>query len=224
MLEAAASEAGAALETSAERIENSFGSTLDSSFVERKLEDSEKTWSGENLDMKKHHIQKVENSSAHEQLNNYGWSPEVIRSIKSVKEAEIYKEANLQEGVINDRPCLQNPGIDWEQRTPLDSDVAVQSRGGLPFGFGKLDGLFSISNKERAMQGLPPLDSKGQAFELHHVGQRMDSPLAELTFEQHRGAGNDAVLHEKTAPSQIDRCVFQTEKRAYWKARAEMLN
>ena len=234
MLEAAASAVGAALETSAAMIENSFGDTLDSSFVESKLADPEETWSGENLDMEKHHIQErtdspvqeVDNSSVRELLNDYDWSSEVLDSIRSVQEIEIYKEANLQEGFVNDKPCLQNPEIDWEQRTPivLDSDVAALSSGELPFGFGQLDGLFSVSNKERAMQGMAPLDSKGQAFELHHVGQRMDSPLAELTTEQHRGAGNDTVLHEKTAPSQIDRGVFQTERMDYWKARAEMLN
>lgn len=234
MLESAASAAGAALETSAAIIENSFGGNLDSSCVESKLVDSEETWSGENLDMEKHHIQEetdspiqeIDNSSVHEQLHDYDWSSEVLDSIRSVQEAEIYKEANLQDGLVNDRPCLQNPEIDWEQRIPivLDSDVASFSRGELPFGFGQLDGLFSISNKERAMQGMPPLDSKGQTFELHHVGQRMDSPFAELTTEQHRGAGNDAVLHEKTAPSQIDRSAFQTERMDYWKARAEMLN
>ncbi len=234
MLEAAASAAGAALETSAAIIENSFNGTLDSSFVESKLENSEEMWSGENLDMEKHHIQEktdspvqeIDNSSVREQLNDYDWCSEVLDSIRSVQEAEIYKEANLQDGLVNDRPCLQNPEIDWEQRVPiaLDSDVASLSRGELPFGFGQLDGLFSISNKERAMQGMPPLDSKGLTFELHHVGQRMDSPLAELTTEQHRGAGNDAVLHEKTAPSQIDRSVFQSERMDYWKARAEMLN
>ena len=234
MLEAAANAVGEALETSAATIENTFGGTLDSSFVESKLEGPEETWSGENLDMEKHHIQEgtdpllqeVDNSSVHELLNDYDWSSEILDSIRSVQETEIYKDANLQEGIVNDRPCLQNPEIDWEQRTPvvLDSDVAALSRGELPFGFGQLDGLFSISNKERAMQGMAPLDSKGQAFELHHVGQRMDSPLAELTTEQHRGAGNDAVLHEKTSPSQIDRGVFQTERMDYWKARAEMLN
>ncbi len=234
MLEAAASAVGEALETSAATIENTFGGTLDSSFVESKLEGPEETWLGENLDMEKHHIQEgtdpllqeVDNSSVHELLNDYDWSSEILDSIRSVQETEIYKDANLQEGIVNDRPCLQNPEIDWEQRTPvvLDSDVAALSRGELPFGFGQLDGLFSISNKERAMQGMAPLDSKGQAFELHHVGQRMDSPLAELTTEQHRGAGNDAVLHEKTSPSQIDRGVFQTERMDYWKARAEMLN
>lgn len=234
MLEAAASAAGEALETSAATIENTFGGTLDSSFVESKLEGPEETWSGENLNMEKHHIQEgtdsllqeVDNSSVHEHLNDIDWSSEILDSIRSVQETEIYKDANLQEGIVNDRPCLQNPEIDWEQRTPfvLDCDVAALSRGELPFGFGQLDGLFSISNKERAMQGKAPLDSKGQWFELHHVGQRMDSPLAELTFEQHRGVGNDVVLHEKTAPSQIDRGVFQTERMDYWKARAEMLN
>lgn len=30
-------------------------------------------------------------------------------------------------------------------------------------------------------KGLSPLDKDGQPYELHHIGQKMDAPLAELT-------------------------------------------
>ena len=40
---------------------------------------------------------------------------------------------------------------------------------------------FGRTNLERMKQGLAPLDKDGNPIELHHVGQKMDSPLAELT-------------------------------------------
>ncbi len=233
MLDFGASAAGAALESSAALIENSLESSLDSSFSDGKLDNPSEPWSGEKIDLSKKQIEDGQNTQTGELrqkplsdlLNQMNWPPEVADSIRSFEEGEIYKNANLQEGVVNDRPCLQNPEIDWDQKCRIytDGDYEAMSRGELPFGFGILDDIFSMTNKERALNGMAPLDSNGQAFELHHIGQQMDSPLAELTPEQHRGSGNDAVLHEKTAPSQIDRNSFQTERADYWKARAEML-
>ncbi len=231
--EAATSAIEAIPETSFSEVESALEPSLENNFVEGRLENPSEAWSGDNLDVSKHHIKDVSNPlleenkmQVHEQLKDYGWNPEVVDSIRSLEEAEIYMDADLQEGIINDRPCLQNPEINWEQRNSvtLQSDEVSISRGGMPEGFGKLDDMFSMSNKERALNGLAPLDSNGQPFELHHIGQRMNSPLAELTFEQHRGVGNDVVLHEKTVPSQIDRTAFRAERDSYWKARAEMLN
>ena len=75
------------------------------------------------------------------------------------------------------------------------------------------------SNIQRMEAGNPPLID-GKPVELHHIDQRMDSPLAELTSDEHRGFGNDSVLHDKSQPSQIDRAAFEKEKDAYWKERA----
>ena len=58
-------------------------------------------------------------------------------------------------------------------------------------------------------------------IELHHVGQGMDSPLAELESSEHKT--NDRILHDKTVDSEIDRGQFQKERVQHWKARAEQL-
>lgn len=231
--EAAASAIEALPETSVTEVESSLEPSLENNFVETRLDNPSEAWSGDNLDVSKHHIKDVPNplleetkTQVHEHLKEYNWDPEVVDSIRSVEEADIYIDANLQEGIINDRPCLQNPEINWEQSNTVtlqNSETSIV-RGDIPEGFGKLDDMYSVSNKERALHGMAPLDSNGQPFELHHIGQRMNSPLAELTFEQHRGVGNDVVLHEKTVPSQIDRNAFHAERIDYWKARAEMLN
>ncbi|SDB55411.1 A nuclease of the HNH/ENDO VII superfamily with conserved LHH [Ruminococcaceae bacterium FB2012] len=124
------------------------------------------------------------------------WSDEIIDSISSWEEYEIYKNAGLTEAEINGKKCLIRNDIDWNQKD-----------------------IFGRTNKERAKQGLPPLSKTGNPIELHHIGQHSDSPLAELTPEEHRGKGNDGILHNKSNASEIDRIDFAAERSSHWKER-----
>lgn len=124
------------------------------------------------------------------------WSDDILDSIGSVEEAEIYIDAGLEEKEINGKKCLIFENIDPDQK---DED--------------------GISNKERMERGRPPLSKNGEEIELHHVGQKQTSPLAELTMDQHRGVGNDTILHDKTKETEIDRNEFGKERRDHWKNR-----
>ena len=125
-----------------------------------------------------------------------GWSGEIIDSIGSWEEYEIYKNAGLVEAEIGGKKCLIRNDIDWNQKD-----------------------AFGRTNKERAEQGLSPLNKDGKPIELHHIGQHADSPLAELTQEEHRGKGNDGILHNKNVNSEIDRTAFANERSQHWQAR-----
>lgn len=125
-----------------------------------------------------------------------GWSDEIIDAIGSVEEYEIYKKAGLQEAEINGKKCLIRSDIDLYQK---DED--------------------GVTNKQRLERGLPPITKDGRKLELHHIGQKQDSPLAELTTEEHRGVGNDTVLHDKSKESEVDHKKFTTERHKHWKAR-----
>lgn len=214
-------------EVSSKMDETSIDVSRDKSCIENRLKDSTEIWNGNNfetseeVDVNSEDIPTETDTNFKENLN---WSSEIVESIRSSEEADIYKDANLQEGIVNEKVCLQNCEIDWEQRSSiiLDSDIEAYSRGEIPLGFGQLDTFFTMSNKERALQGMPPLDRNGHAYELHHIGQRMDSPLAELTFEQHHMNGNYKKLHTFDE-SKIDRSDFGKERMNYWKARAGML-
>ena len=127
-----------------------------------------------------------------------GWSDEVIDAIGSMAEYEIYKKAELVEVKIGDKVCLVKPDIDWNQKDELGR-----------------------TNKELAEQGLAPLDKNGKPIELHHIGQKQDSPLAELTKEEHLSNGNDTVLHDKSKSSEIDRSAFARERAEHWEERAK---
>ena len=126
------------------------------------------------------------------------WSDDILDSIGSVEEAEIYIDAGLEETEINGKSCLIFEDIDPDQE---DED--------------------GITNRERMERGSPPLNKNGEEIELHHIGQKQSSPLAELTMEQHRGTGNDTILHDKTKETEIDRNEFGKERRDHWKNRIE---
>lgn len=132
-------------------------------------------------------------------------NPEEYKTLESAlentseKERQIYQDANLESGEVNGREVLQRTDIDYGATDP-----------------------FGRTNLERMEQGKAPLVD-GKPIELHHIGQEMDSPLAELTQEEHRGPGNDGVLHDKQKESEIDRNKFNTERENHWKERADQV-
>ena len=129
-----------------------------------------------------------------------GWSDKVIDHIGSWEEYEIYKAANLMEIEINGKTCLIKKDIDWNQKDAKGN-----------------------TNAERVKRGLAPLDKNGKPIELHHMGQRADAPLAELSFEEHRGAGNDTILHDKNKETEThgEGNKWNSEKQNHWKSRSE---
>lgn len=137
-----------------------------------------------------------ENVEANKEGAEAGWSDEIVDAISCQEEYEIYKNADLTEMEVGGKTCLVRNDIDWEQKDAMGR-----------------------TNKERAEQGLSPVNKDGKAIELHHIGQRADSPLAELTTQEHRGKGNDTILHDKTKESEIDRTAFATERSEHWEAR-----
>lgn len=133
-----------------------------------------------------------------EVLSEGGYSDEVIDSIASEEEAAIYQDARLECQTVNGNDALINTEIDLDQTDPLGD-----------------------TNLERMEKGKAPLDANNKPIELHHVGQKADSPLAELTHAQHMEGGNNTILHDTTKESEIDRGAFGKEREAHWKARAE---
>ena len=129
-----------------------------------------------------------------------GWSDEIIDNIRSMKEYEIYKKAGLQEVKIGDKTALIRNDIDWNQ---------IDEKG--------------RTNEERIKRGLAPLDKDGNPIELHHIGQHADSPLAELTFGEHRCDGNDTILHDKNKDTEThgEGNKWDNERQNYWKDRAQ---
>lgn len=135
-----------------------------------------------------------------------GWSDEMIKEINNTKQYEILKNAGLIEMDINGKTCLIKENIDLDY---TDED--------------------GVSNRDRIARGLSPLDSKaGKPLELHHLGQKADSPLVELTEEEHRtgeyeeGKKNQSLWHDNTVETDVhgEGNNWDQERKAHWKARA----
>ena len=142
------------------------------------------------------------NTSQKEQLKcETNWSYKIINQIKTVDEANIYKNAQLEPQSIDSKECLTKTNIDLNQTDE-----------------------FGLTNIDRMERGRAPIDNNGQTIELHHIGQKSNNGLAELNAKEHRGNGNDMVLHDKTQESQIDRTEFRNEREAHWMKRAEIFN
>ena len=128
-----------------------------------------------------------------------GWSDSILDNIRSEDEAQIYKDANLSVESVDGKDCLIRTDIDYEQ--VVDGET----------------------NLERMKRGKAPMTKDEQLVELHHIGQKHGSPFAELTTIEHRGPGNDMILHDKTRESEIDRYAFRNERETYWKNRAAII-
>ncbi len=124
------------------------------------------------------------------------YSLDVIKQIHSVDEYNVFKEAGLEQKLINGKSVLINPNIDLNF---VDE--------------------FGRTNLERAKQGLSMLDSAGNSYELHHIGQEANGTLAILTQEQH----DNIVLHGFKTISEIDRTEFANVRKRLWKTIAQML-
>lgn len=142
----------------------------------------------------------VMSTETRERLEEKGFPDAILEVIGSDAEAQIYDDANLEPAQVNGKDALIRTDIDYDQKDE----------------FGK-------TNLERMKLGKPPLDADGNPIELHHIGQKSDAPLAELTRGEHRGNGNDNVLHDKLKESEINREDFGKERKDYWKARAEAI-
>lgn len=138
-----------------------------------------------------------------------GWSDEIIDNIENMDQYERLKNAGLVEKEINGRECLikQNIDLDYE-----DED--------------------GVTNRQRMERGLAPLDAKtGKPLELHHLGQKADSPLVELTEEEHRtgeykdGKKNQSLWHDNSKETEVhgQGNNWDSERKDHWETRVNDL-
>lgn len=128
-----------------------------------------------------------------------GLPSDVINQLSSMNQYAILKSANLKPLSVNGKLALVRD-IDPNQ---VDE--------------------FGRTNNERMMEGLSPLDPDGCPYELHHLGQHMDSTLAMLTRAEHRLGENHSIWHQFGEESQINRAVFDRQRLGFWESIAHMI-
>ena len=142
-----------------------------------------------------------------------GWSDEIVDAIKTPEEAQVYKDAGLKE--VNGN--LERTDIDWDAKIPQDRIDRMRSL----YGDEVADRWSDKTNMDLIKDGKAPYGPDGERVNLHHIGQKADSPLADLTDTEHKS--NDGILHDKTKESEIERSVFRKEREAYWRNRYDEL-
>ena len=141
---------------------------------------------------------KLENIEIIKETSNY--SENINEFIRNPMELKVYENANLQEGIVNDRVVLKTDEIN-----PSLTDS------------------MNRTNIDRMNKGLSPIDEIGNSYNLHHIGQKANSPLAELSQSEHNIY--DSVLHDKTIKTEIhsdnSEVNWSKERSDHWKARAQ---
>lgn len=123
------------------------------------------------------------------------WPLDIVKSLHSYDEFTIYKNAGLQPERFSSGEWAFVREIDWS---------LVDSNG--------------RTNVQRVSEwGLAPIDANGKSYELHHVGQRADSPLAILTWGEHHSKENYAILHYAEKGKNVADDVWEKQREEFWK-------
>ena len=102
-----------------------------------------------------------------------------IKNFHSPAEYEIYKTAGLNAEKIGGTLAFSRP---------IDMDSVITDQYG-----------HTMTNADRIkVLNNSPVDANGTPYELHHIGQRPDSPLAILTKAEHMQDGHNTILHFRT--------------------------
>ncbi|MDN0117861.1 HNH/ENDO VII family nuclease [Yersinia frederiksenii] len=142
-------------------------------------------------------------------------------------------ETALKKGDVTEASKLLNKASDevssakyFGQERKYWSDEPVQFNGNKVYQRNDLFDPNAIdargrSNIQRMEKGLAPLDANGNTVNLHHMLQRQDGPIAEVTQTFHKE--NHAVIHinDNSIPSGINRTEFDKWRSNYWKERAQ---
>ena len=134
---------------------------------------------------------------------------ELVKLFKSTEEGAIYYEqAGLTLETVNGQMALVRT-IDLS----YESELAGRT----------------VTNLERMRLGYAAIDPlTGEAYELHHIGQSISSPLAILTHAEHMSGGNNVILHNPNIGSGngvhsiMSDSAWAAQREAFWKAFAEV--
>ncbi len=122
------------------------------------------------------------------------WPLDIVKALHSYDEFTIYRKAGLQPIRLGSGKFAFAREIDWN---------LVDSKG--------------RTNVQRVAEwGLAPIDEKGVSYDLHHVGQKADSPLAILTWDEHHSKGNYSILHYAEEGKGVADDVWRQQKNEFW--------
>ena len=138
-----------------------------------------------------------------------GYPVQIVKNMKTLGESKIYfEQAGLYAQEVNGQLSLIRD-IDLNYVSELGGEM--------------------VTNLERMQKGYAAIDPvTKQAYQLHHIGQSIDSPFAILTPYEHMSGGNNGILHDSHIEEGVHKLLSNSEwakqKEVYWKALAELLS
>lgn len=117
---------------------------------------------------------------------------------------------NLEKQIVESGRKTKFSGQDFIKRDELFKPTSIDAAG--------------RSNVDRMKQGLAPLGKDGNPINLHHMKQKNNGIIAEVSHTEHKEYSD--VLHRYAGKneSEIDRAAFDKLRSAYWKHRAQEFN
>jgi len=119
------------------------------------------------------------------------WPLKIIKSLHSMDEYNALKLANLSPMKINGK---------WALTTKIDFDLVDEN---------------GLTNIQRIKKNLVPIDKYGNKIELHHIGQRTDTPLAMLSSDLHDKFSK--VLHYANEGKGLTTAEWNKIRNKFWK-------
>ena len=128
---------------------------------------------------------------------------DVIKQFNSIEQANICKEAGLVPKIINGKTALvRNIDLNF------------------------IDDATGFTNLELMANGRAAIDPvSGLPYELHHIGQKVDSTLAILTKAEHVQNGNNKIWHALDVTTEVHAPGnnWDAQRIKFWKSMSELL-
>lgn len=122
---------------------------------------------------------------------------EIIERLSNTEQYLLFKSIGLKSSLINNKTALIRE---------IDLNFVDEATG--------------LTNLELMKKGLAPVDANGIKYELHHIGQRNDSPLAILTRDEHDNSFLHTLIENFDNPS--NQANWSKIKKNFWKSYAKL--
>lgn len=125
---------------------------------------------------------------------NTKWPLAAIKNLHSVAESEVYVKAGLTPIHLADDSWIFIKQVDWD----LVDDLGR-------------------SNIARVLDyKIAPIDSNGLSYEVHHIGQKADGPLAMLTHAEHHNKDTYSFIHYALEGKDITESAWNAQRAKFW--------
>lgn len=130
-----------------------------------------------------------------------GYPLDLISQLQNMEQVKMLKDAGLTPEIVNGKTALIRQ-IDWDIKDE-----------------------FGMTNKERVLQNLSPVDPDKIPYELHHVAQDKNGTIAILTKTEHRSSVTYSIWHKNEGVgvhSEMKDGEWAKIRNEFWKALLKM--